>query len=94
MMGKKKVEKQIMDFTQLRNFMFNCLIVMSWLSLSTFFIASSFMIDGIIPKVDDWNIWFFLIVPTNLSILLLWSYRVMVSRKSIFFPVLNKVSEG
>ncbi len=78
---------------QLKNFLINTLIMVSIISLSVFVISSSLMLDGIIPMINDWGIWFVLIVPFNFAIIMIWSYRVMVIRKSYFLPVFKEVTQ-
>ncbi len=71
-------------FEWLENFLYNCLIIISWISLSIWAISTGLMSDGIIPKVQDWSTWTYLIVPFNFFILMIWSYRVMILRKPCF----------
>ena len=74
----------------LKHFLYNCLIVMSWISLLLWGITSGLMVDGFIPIIDGWVIWTLLIVPFNSSIALAWSFRVVMLGKPIFYSLSEK----
>ena len=75
----------------LRNFLFNCQIIISWVSIITWSITSALMSDGILPMINDWNTWTYLIVPVNFAIIMCWSYRAIVLGKPVFFGMKENV---
>lgn len=76
-----------MTLLGLRNFLFNGIIIMSWITLFTWAITTALMSDGIIPKIQDFVSWIYVMVIPNLAILLVWTYRTMVMGKPAFFPI-------
>ena len=62
----------------LKCFMLNTMIIISWVSLSLFILTSSYLEKSVAIQ------WFYIIVPPNLAIVLVWSYWAIVKSKRFF----------